>query len=627
MTADEKTLGEQTTAWEIGESGTELVLDGDGEGEVTFTVTNGPGPGPRRALPVTPLDGAAEDWFGVDEPQRAVAPGASVVYPVTVKVPPGTAAGTYGLQGVAYSADTDPSESSVTSKRVGITVPPPPPKKGIPRWIFLVIAAVLLLIVGLGVFFLTRGGGGLANQEPPVISGELAVLVALSASPGDWSEEVDVEFQWQRCDRDGDDCSAIDGAVGPVFKPGATEANLTVRVEVDGHQPGRRRGHGHRYQRAHGGGRRRQPRRCLVTGVFGLPSSQAAAILGADFVVEVEQSTTAGRSRPVTRSSSTSGPAPAPSSPGCDRHHRHRAEARHHRGLPARVRAGAEGVLLGDDPIGPISEDLARRVAEEVGVSLKVAIVVGVLVAVLFVGVLAPGGGEGEGDASTETENDGGVSAACSTGPATRRSCPWRTSRRPAPTRGTRLGGRLADARSSRSARWSSVRVWWSSLGLGGRRLGLVVVGWVWVVVGWVWVVVGWVWVGVAARWSGWSVRWSVVAGGRRRGVVPGQGLGDEERGQPHRDQGEQADHDPAGLRSAAPPPRAFGVAGGLVGRDRPAQHGRLVGGAVAGIAWVVAAASISGVACTGWPLRKTAPGRRAFRPSGNGCRGAWPSP
>ena len=35
MTADEKTLGEQTTAWQIGESGTELVLDGDGEG-VTF---------------------------------------------------------------------------------------------------------------------------------------------------------------------------------------------------------------------------------------------------------------------------------------------------------------------------------------------------------------------------------------------------------------------------------------------------------------------------------------------------------------------------------------------------------------------------------------------------------------
>ena len=102
----------------------------------------------------------------MDEPQRAVAPGASVVYLVTVKVPPGTAAGTYGLQGVAYSADTDPSESSVTSKRVGITVPPPPPKKGIP-WIFLVIAAVLLLIVGLGVFFLTWAGAAWPTRSRP----------------------------------------------------------------------------------------------------------------------------------------------------------------------------------------------------------------------------------------------------------------------------------------------------------------------------------------------------------------------------------------------------------------------------------------------------------------------------
>jgi PASTA domain len=233
MTADEKTLGEQMTTWQIGESGTELVLDGDGEGEVTFTVTNAGQAQDRAVLTVTPLDGAAEDWFAVDEPQRAVAPGASVVYPVTVKVPPGTAAGTYGLQGVAYSADTDPSESSVTSKRVGITVPPPPPKKGIPKWIFLVIAAVLLLIIGLVVFLLTRGGGGLENEEPPEVPAEPAVLQSVTAEPGVWSEDdVAFEFQWQRCDRDGDDCDDIEDATQQTFLPGAREANLTLRVEV-----------------------------------------------------------------------------------------------------------------------------------------------------------------------------------------------------------------------------------------------------------------------------------------------------------------------------------------------------------------------------------------------------------
>jgi hypothetical protein len=42
-------------------------------------------------------------------------------------------------------------------------------------------------------------------------------------------------------------------------------------------------------------------------------------------------------------------------------------------------------------------------------VSLKVAIVVGVVIAVLFVGVLALGGSDGEGSAAEETEQDGGI--------------------------------------------------------------------------------------------------------------------------------------------------------------------------------------------------------------------------
>ena len=41
--------------------------------------------------------------------------------------------------------------------------------------------------------------------------------------------------------------------------------------------------------------------------------------------------------------------------------------------------------------------------------SLKVGIVVGVVIAVLFVGVLALGGSDGEGSAAEETEQDGGI--------------------------------------------------------------------------------------------------------------------------------------------------------------------------------------------------------------------------
>ena len=108
MTAYEKTVGQQMTTWQIGESGTELVLDGDGEGEVTFTITNTSELQDRAVLTVTPLDGAADDWFTVDEPQRAVGPGASVVYAVEVKVPPGTAAGSFGMQGEPPTIVEDP---------------------------------------------------------------------------------------------------------------------------------------------------------------------------------------------------------------------------------------------------------------------------------------------------------------------------------------------------------------------------------------------------------------------------------------------------------------------------------------------------------------------------------------
>jgi hypothetical protein len=294
MTADEKTLGEQMTTWQIGESGTELVLDGDGEGEVTFTVTNASAAQDRAVLTVTPLDGAADSWFTVDEPQRAVAPGASVVYPVKVKVPPDTAAGTFGMQGVAYSADTDPSESSVTSKRVGITVPPPPPKKGIPKWIFIVIAAVVLLVIALAAFILTRDGGGLSNEEPPEITGDPAVLGTLTASTGEWSAEVSHEFAWLRCDRDGGGCETIDDAIGPVFKPGLEDVNLTLQVQVTATNVDNENDTATATSELTATVDGTNLGNAVVTNVVTLPSSQAVAALDADFDVTIERSTSSG---------------------------------------------------------------------------------------------------------------------------------------------------------------------------------------------------------------------------------------------------------------------------------------------------------------------------------------------
>jgi hypothetical protein len=56
------------TAWQISESGASVQLK-DGSGAVTFTVTNPTDVEDRVVLSVTPLDGAADDWFTVERPQ------------------------------------------------------------------------------------------------------------------------------------------------------------------------------------------------------------------------------------------------------------------------------------------------------------------------------------------------------------------------------------------------------------------------------------------------------------------------------------------------------------------------------------------------------------------------------
>jgi hypothetical protein len=145
--------------WQISESGTSVPLTA-GEGEVTFTVTNGGPATDRVVLTVTPLDGAVEDWFTVRQPQRQVGPGASAVFDVAVAVPLGTATGTYALQGVAYSADSDPSESSVTSKRITLDVAPSVAPKRPTRWPYIVAALIVLLVILVIVFLVTRDDGG-----------------------------------------------------------------------------------------------------------------------------------------------------------------------------------------------------------------------------------------------------------------------------------------------------------------------------------------------------------------------------------------------------------------------------------------------------------------------------------
>ncbi len=219
-------------SWQISESGTAVALDDQGRGEVTFTVTNAGTEQDRSVLTVSPLDGAAETWFTVEEPQRVVAAGQSAAYLCKVGVPADTAAGTYALQAIAYSADHDPGESSATSRRVTMEVAEPPEPSKPKWWLYLVIALVVAAVIGAALWFLFKDDG-FGNTEKPVVTGTPEVLQELSTSEGEWSEEDPrLAVQWQRCDAEGEDCEDIANATLSSYTAGNDDIDRALRVEI-----------------------------------------------------------------------------------------------------------------------------------------------------------------------------------------------------------------------------------------------------------------------------------------------------------------------------------------------------------------------------------------------------------
>lgn len=167
------------TEWVITAAAERVELDAKYQGEITFTVTN-PGSAQDRVVFELVLgDGAAATWFPpVEEPQRLIPGGGSVSYLVKIAVPPGSAVGTYSLQGRAYSADTAPEEGSRLSGRVAFEVRPStkPPQK--PWWPYAVAAAlvlVVLAVVGWLVFRSDEPDGSARPKPSPIRTGELQV--------------------------------------------------------------------------------------------------------------------------------------------------------------------------------------------------------------------------------------------------------------------------------------------------------------------------------------------------------------------------------------------------------------------------------------------------------------------
>jgi hypothetical protein len=219
------------------------------------------------------------------------------------------------------------------------------------------------------VFLLSRGGGGLENEEPPEIVGDPAVLQAVTADPGVWSEDdVSFEFQWQRCDRDGEGCEAIDGATAPTFTSGADEINLTLRVQVTAAAPDDEDDTATATSDATAAIPAPDLNSVAVPDVFGLPQSQAVAALSADFVVQIERDD----SLPATECD----PSVVQQRPGGGTLLQ-RGESVTLITAPQVINIRAclpifEGELrqpirVIDDPFGPIREDVARLITEELG--------------------------------------------------------------------------------------------------------------------------------------------------------------------------------------------------------------------------------------------------------------------
>ncbi len=73
------------------------------------------------------------------------------------------------------------------------------------------------------------------NDVLPTIDGDLWTGATLTADPGDWhggAGPVEYDYQWRRCDEEGDDCDDITGATTSTYELVAADEDATLRVEV-----------------------------------------------------------------------------------------------------------------------------------------------------------------------------------------------------------------------------------------------------------------------------------------------------------------------------------------------------------------------------------------------------------
>lgn len=105
------------------------------------------------------------------------------------------------------------------------------------RWPAALLIAVSALAIG-AVLAMPREGQATsmaipANTGTPTTSGTPQELSTLSADHGTWTDSpTSYDYSWSRCDKNGDDCSAIDGATSQTYQLQQADVGHALRVTV-----------------------------------------------------------------------------------------------------------------------------------------------------------------------------------------------------------------------------------------------------------------------------------------------------------------------------------------------------------------------------------------------------------
>ena len=82
----------------------------------------------------------------------------------------------------------------------------------------------------------TNASGVPANTVPPTITGTASVGSTLASTTGTWVGDAPItyQYQWQRCDKNGNACKNIGGATKDTYKVADADADSTIRLKVTG---------------------------------------------------------------------------------------------------------------------------------------------------------------------------------------------------------------------------------------------------------------------------------------------------------------------------------------------------------------------------------------------------------